>query len=92
MRVDRRQVALANKGPGGTAKKDISSEDIIASLGPTSFNARAVSDRNELIARLKVDTRSGDCVLVMGARDPSLPFLVRKIVEIFGGEPGSSHE
>ena len=73
---------------GGTAQKDISSEDIIDGLGPVSFNAQAVSDRNELLTKLKADVRSGDCVLVMGARDPSLPALVRKIVELFGGKRG----
>ncbi len=71
---------------GGTARKNISSEDIISGLGPVSFNAQAVSDRNELLAKLGLDVRSGDCVLVMGARDPSLPALVRKTVELFGGE------
>jgi hypothetical protein len=50
------------------------------------FNAQAVSNRDELLIRLKVDTKAGDCVLVMGARDPSLPALARKIAELFGGE------
>jgi UDP-N-acetylmuramate--alanine ligase len=69
---------------GGTAQKDISSEDIIDGLGPVSFSAQAASNRDELLTRLKVDTRPGDCILVMGARDPSLPALVKKIVELFG--------
>jgi UDP-N-acetylmuramate--alanine ligase len=73
---------------GGTAQKDISSEDIIHGLGPVPFIAQAVSDRNELLTKLKADVRPGDCVLVMGARDPSLPALVRKTVELFGGEKG----
>ncbi len=71
---------------GGTAKKDISSVDIIAGLGPVPFSAQAVGDRGELLTGLQTDVRSGDCILVMGARDPSLPALVRKIVELFGGE------
>jgi UDP-N-acetylmuramate--alanine ligase len=70
---------------GGTALKDISSEDIVAGLGPVSFSAQAIGNRDELCARLKDDVRPGDCLLVMGARDPSLPSLVRKIVEMFGG-------
>ncbi len=70
---------------GGTALKDISSEEIISGLGPTAFHAEAVNGRDELLSRLKAEVRSGDCVLVMGARDPSLPALVKKIVEIFGG-------
>jgi UDP-N-acetylmuramate--alanine ligase len=71
---------------GGTANKDISSVDIITGLGPVSFNAQAVRDRGELLTGLQTDVRSGDCILVMGARDPSLPALVRKIVELLGGE------
>ena len=71
---------------GGTAQKDISSEDIIQGLGRVGFKAQAVSDRDELLSGLKVDAKSGDCVLLMGARDPSLPALVKKIVGMFGGE------
>jgi UDP-N-acetylmuramate--alanine ligase len=75
---------------GGTAQKDISSEDIIQGLGPVAFNAQALSDRDELLTRLKADTKPEDCVLLMGARDPSLPALVKKIVELFGGEKGKA--
>jgi UDP-N-acetylmuramate--alanine ligase len=71
---------------GGTAQKDISSEDIIQGLGPVSFSAQTVSGRDELLTKLKADARPEDCVLIMGARDPSLPALVRKVVDIFGGE------
>jgi UDP-N-acetylmuramate--alanine ligase len=71
---------------GGTAQKNISSKDIINGLGPVAFHAQAVSDRDELLTRLKADARPEDCVLLMGARDPSLPALVKKIVELFGGE------
>ncbi len=70
---------------GGTAQKDISSQDIVAGLGPVPFNALAVNDRDELLTRLKADAGSGDCVLLMGARDPSLSALAKKIVELFGG-------
>jgi UDP-N-acetylmuramate-alanine ligase len=71
---------------GGTAQKNISSNDIIAGLGPVPFQARAVQDREELLAAVRVHARSGDCVLLMGARDPSLPVLARKIADLFGGE------
>ncbi len=70
---------------GGTAQKDISSEDIINGIGAVAFNAQAVSGRDELLAKLQAEVRPGDCVLLMGARDPSLPALVNKIVEMFGG-------
>ncbi len=71
---------------GGTAQKNISSEDIIQGLGATAFHAQAVKGREELLARLKADAKPEDCVLIMGARDPSLPALVKKIAEMFGGE------
>jgi len=71
---------------GGTAQKDISSNDIINGLGPVAFHAQALKDRDELPARLQDDARPEDCILLMGARDPSLPALVKKIVEQFGGE------
>jgi UDP-N-acetylmuramate--alanine ligase len=68
---------------GGTAQKDISSEDIVRGIGPVSWNAQTVSSRGELLEKLKSVVQQGDCVLVMGARDPSLPGLVKKIVELF---------
>ncbi|MHB8843636.1 MAG: L,D-transpeptidase family protein [Nitrospirota bacterium] len=71
---------------GGTAQKSISSEDIITGLGAVKFKARALSSRDELLAALRSDAAPGDCILLMGARDPSLPALVKKIVEMFGGE------
>ena len=71
---------------GGTAQKNISSEDIIQGLGPVPFTARVTRDRDELLARLKADAKPKDCILLMGARDPSLPALVKKVVELFGGE------
>ena len=77
---------------GGTAQKNISSEDIITGLGHVSCNARALRNRDELLTRLRADARPGDCVLVMGARDPSLPALVTKIVNVFGGEATKPYE
>lgn len=71
---------------GGTAQKNISSEEIITGLGPVSFAAQAIAGRDALLDRLRTDARKGDSVLVMGARDPSLPALVDRIVGLFGGK------
>ncbi|MEK6744052.1 MAG: L,D-transpeptidase family protein [Nitrospirota bacterium] len=71
---------------GGTAQKNISSDDIIQGLGPVTFRAEAVSGRDDLQAKLQADARPGDCILLMGARDPSLPAFVQKIVDAFGGK------
>ena len=75
---------------GGTAQKNISSGDLVNGLGPVVFKAEAVRDRDELLAELKADARPGDCVLIMGARDPSLSTLVRKTVDLFGGPVSES--
>jgi UDP-N-acetylmuramate--L-alanine ligase len=71
---------------GGTAQKNITSEDIIQGLGPVSFKAQTATDRDELLTRLKADSKPNDCVLLMGARDPSLPSFVKKVIALFGGE------
>ena len=71
---------------GGTAQKDISSQDIIDSLGNVPFHAEAVKDREELIEKIGSSARPGDAVIVMGARDPSLPALVKRIIDMFGGK------
>ncbi len=73
---------------GGTAQKDISSDDIIRGIVPVPFRAAAVKDREELLANLAAEASAGDCVLLMGARDPSLSALVQRIVDHFGGREG----
>jgi len=67
---------------GGTAQRDISSEDIIGGLGFVSFYAEAVKDREELLIKLQTVAKKNDCILVMGARDPSLPSFVKKIISL----------
>jgi UDP-N-acetylmuramate--alanine ligase len=64
---------------GGTAQKDISSNIIVDLVKAKGKNALAPSDRRELIEHLTKNVRPGDSVLVMGARDPSLPRLVEEI-------------
>ncbi len=68
---------------GGTALKNICSEDIIEGLGQAPFTANAISSRDDLLARLKIDVGPGDCILVMGRRDPSLSSLTKNIIEMF---------
>ncbi|MEN6617436.1 MAG: L,D-transpeptidase family protein [Syntrophorhabdus sp.] len=67
---------------GGTAQKDITSGDIIAGLGGTPFIAEAVEDRDTLLAHVKSAAKPGDCIIVMGARDPSLPALVKRVADL----------
>jgi UDP-N-acetylmuramate--alanine ligase len=73
---------------GGTANKNISSGDIISELGTVPFAAKAIVDRDALLARLSNNVQPGDCVLLMGARDPSLAAFAKAIIELFGGAVG----
>ncbi|MCU0609321.1 MAG: L,D-transpeptidase family protein [Chitinispirillaceae bacterium] len=68
---------------GGTAKKDISSDDLAAGTRPAVFDAIAVSSREELLKQVAARARPGDCVLLMGARDPSLTSLAKKLIALF---------
>ncbi len=70
---------------GGTAQKDISSQILISGLGEVSFEAYALDNREQLFPLLYNNVKKGDCVLLMGARDPSLSPLALKIAENFGG-------
>jgi hypothetical protein len=65
---------------GGTEQKNISSEDIIIGLGRVAFNVPALGNRDELLTGIIADARSGDCVLLMSVRDPSMPALTKNVV------------
>ncbi len=67
---------------GGTAKKDISSNDIIKILKKNGLNADYFENRSEITGRLKSIAKPGDVVVVMGARDNSLPNFCHEIVDM----------
>ncbi len=64
---------------GGTAEKTVSSEDIARSLVTRGKHACFIR-RSELPKRITTDSESGDWVVVMGARDPSLSELCQTIL------------
>jgi len=64
---------------GGTAVKDVSSALVIERTGEVPFEARATAGREETLQLVQERARPGDCVLLMGARDPSLPFFARDL-------------
>jgi UDP-N-acetylmuramate--alanine ligase len=70
---------------GGTAQKDISSEILLNTLGEVPFTAYAPHDRDQLLSQLDQSVTAGDCVLLMGARDPSLAAFALRIADRFGG-------
>ncbi len=65
---------------GGTAARDISSADVIGDLVARGTGAEVAPSRDWLVERLAVDAKSGDLILVMGARDPSLTELAESIL------------
>jgi UDP-N-acetylmuramate--alanine ligase len=65
---------------GGTATRDFSAADIVAEIGARGIRAEFAPSREWLVARIVRETRPGDLILVMGARDPSLTALARAIL------------
>jgi len=65
---------------GGTAARDISSGEVVADLTARGVHAEHAPSREWLVQRLAAEARSGDLILVMGARDPSLTDLARAIL------------
>ncbi|MBI3507604.1 MAG: UDP-N-acetylmuramate--alanine ligase [Proteobacteria bacterium] len=68
---------------GGTAAKDISARDIAAEIAARGRDARFAS-REEIAAAIAREAKPGDCVMVMGARDPSLSAFARSILSALG--------
>jgi len=69
---------------GGTALRDISSADLAQAVVDRGASATCC-DRPQLISKLSSRAVQGDVVLLMGARDPSLPMLADQIVQALGG-------
>jgi UDP-N-acetylmuramate--alanine ligase len=65
---------------GGTAQKDISSDDIVSLVNSRGRTAFVAADRTDLVSRILATASPGDAVLVMGARDPTLGTLVKEII------------
>ena len=65
---------------GGTAAKDVSSADYARELKARGKDVRFFKDRAAISPDVAREARSGDLVLLMGARDPSLPRLARDLL------------
>jgi UDP-N-acetylmuramate--alanine ligase len=78
---------------GGTAERTIRSEDIAEPLRRQSLHADVVASREEAMRHLIEGAHRGDRVVVMGARDDTLPSFARDILAGLlarSGEPASS--
>ena len=71
---------------GGTANRTVRSEELVGRLAGKGAAAEVWNgDLARLAAAVAGESRGGDSVLVMGARDPALPGLARRIAELSGG-------
>lgn len=66
---------------GGTAVKDISSDDLINDLKAKGANAFFVEDRNNLVENMRSHFTEDCVLLLMGARDPSLEHFAKSVWE-----------
>ncbi|HLO60462.1 MAG TPA: Mur ligase family protein [Bacteroidales bacterium] len=66
---------------GGTVNRDIGSEVVIEAVQKNGKNAILVNNRSALPALFKSETKSGDIILLMGARDPSLSEFALRVLE-----------
>jgi len=65
---------------GGTADKSFDSDILSNALKEKGCNANFISNRIECLKKITSAAKSGDVVLLMGARDPSLAEFAREIV------------
>ncbi len=66
---------------GGSAIKDISSNDLINEIKEKGKNAYFIEDRNQLLQSIQSHVTNNCVLLLMGARDPSLEFFSKNIWE-----------
>jgi len=65
---------------GGTATRDFSAADIVTDIRGRGVHAEFAPSREDLVRAIAAEAGSGDLVLVMGARDPSLTDFARAIL------------
>ncbi|MGK6319374.1 glutamate ligase domain-containing protein [Sphingomonas sp. DT-204] len=66
---------------GGTVTREVTSADIVTDVAASGRHALHIPDRAAAAARLVADARSGDRIVVMGARDDTLSLLAAEMVE-----------
>lgn len=66
---------------GGTVTRDVGSGDIVAGIRAAGRDAHHIADRAAAADRLIAEARTGDRIIVMGARDDTLSLLAADMVE-----------
>jgi len=80
-RPDDRLMILPVYDAGGTADRTVRSEMLVEKLRTRGVIASSVAGYSEALEAVLETARSGDTVVVMGARDPGLPHLARTILK-----------
>lgn len=65
---------------GGTAQKDISSAHLIDAIAQQNRNAQFIATRDAIQAHLVREAKTGDRIVIMGARDDTLTDFARGIL------------
>ena len=66
---------------GGTAEKNISSNDLIKDIQALEKNAFFTEDRNDLLEQMRSHFTEDCVLLLMGARDPGLEAFSKNLYE-----------
>ena len=66
---------------GGTAERTVQSEMLVKAVGEGGGQAACAIDYADLLRVVPSLAEAGDAVLVMGARDPDLPVLARRLLD-----------
>ena len=69
---------------GGTVTRDVTSADIVQDITIAGGHARHIPERAAAAAHLVAIARPGDRIVVMGARDDTLPLLAADMVAQLG--------
>lgn len=76
---------------GGTADRSVASEDLLGRLAEKGVRAEVWKEGLDGLAEAVAgEAAEGDSVLVMGARDPGLPKLARRVAALTGGGKGAA--
>lgn len=67
---------------GGTVTREVTSADIVSDIAIAGGDARHIPDREAAAAALVAEAAPGDRIVVMGARDDTLPLLAARMVEM----------
>ncbi|MCQ2974529.1 MAG: Mur ligase domain-containing protein [Bacteroidales bacterium] len=68
---------------GGTANQTISAEEFTNELILNHIKSKYIENRDEIIPYLTSIAQSGDIILLMGARDPSLEYFAKNVCNAF---------